>query len=139
MLRQEQRVDDGAGVVALEPAIGGDGAAAGAVRSGVHHDDAVTGSQQKLRLTHDSDAVVGDAVEEEDPTAVGIFRTDFPAAEKRSIRGANVEILAGCPGDGEGGVGFANEAGSQLATNGMEEGRAGEPTRHGRQERREEQ
>jgi hypothetical protein len=60
-------------------------------------------------------------VEEEDPISIGIFRADFPAAEKRAVLCVNVEILAGCAGDGKGGVGFANEVGSQLAANRVEE------------------
>jgi hypothetical protein len=59
--RDEKGVDDGAGVVAFEPAVGGDGAAAGAVGAGVHHDNAVAGAQQEFGLTDESDAVVGDA------------------------------------------------------------------------------
>src|SRR5260370_10325008 len=136
MLRKGQRVEDGGGGVALAQAIGWGGTAAGAVGSGVHHDDGVTGAQEEFRLTNDSDAVVGDAVEENDPTAVGVFRTDFPTSEKRSVLCANVEILARRSGEGEGGVGFANEVGSQHAANGMEERWGGEPSRHGRQERR---
>ncbi len=135
----DQFVDDGAGVVALEPAVGGDRADAGAVSAGVHHDDAVAGAQQEFRLTNDSDAVVRYTVEEEDPIPIGIFRTDFPTLEKRSVRCAHVEILAGCPRDGEGGVGFTDEIGRELAADGMEKCRAGEPSGHGRQERREEQ
>jgi hypothetical protein len=51
----------------------------------------------------------------------------------------HVEILARRSGDGEGGVGFANEVWSQLAANGVEERWAGEPSAYGGQERREEQ
>src|SRR5260370_19841479 len=75
-------------------------------------------------------------MEEEDPAAVGVFRADFPATERGSIRCANVEILAGCPGDGEGSVGLTDQTGSQVAANGMEERRAGKPSGHSRQERR---
>src|SRR5258708_4984759 len=128
MFRRKQGVDDGAGVVAFEPAVGGDGAAAGAVGAGVHHDDAVAGAQQEFRLTDDSNAVVGDAVKEEDPTAIGIFRADFPSAEKRSIRSLHVKVLAGCAGGGEGGVSFADEIGRQLAANGVEESGGGDPS-----------
>src|SRR5437762_3360881 len=87
-------------------------------------------------MTSDSYAVVSDPVEEQDPVAIGIFRADLPAPEKRSILCGHVEILAACPGDGEGSVGFADEVRSQLAANGMEERRAGEPSGHSRQERR---
>ena len=139
MFGREQRVDDGAGVVAFEPTVGGDGAAAGAVAAGVHHDDAVAGGQQKFRLADDADAVVCLAVEEEDPVPVWIFGADFPAVEQHSIRRADVEILAGRPTEGEGSIGFADEVGRKFAADRMEERRAGEPSGHSRQERREEQ
>jgi len=139
VFRGEQGVDDGARVAAFEPAVGGDGAAAGAVGADVHHDDAVAGAQQEFRRSNDSDAVVGNAVEKEDPAAVGVFRAGFPATERGTIRCANVKILAGCAGDGEGSVGLTDYIGSQVAANGMEERWAGEPSGHSRQERREEQ
>ena len=135
----EEGVDDGARVIAFEPAVGGDRAAASAVGAGVHHDDAVAGAQQKFRLTDDSDAIVGDAVEDEDPVAVGILGADFPSTKRRSIRGFHVEVFAGCAGGGEGGVGFADKIGRQLAADGMKEGRSSEPSGNGGQERREEQ
>jgi len=138
-LGRNQRVDDGAGVVAFEPAVGGDGAAAGAMGAGVHHNDAVAGAQQEFRLTDDSDAIVGDAVEDENPAAIGILRPDFPATEKRSIGSLHVEVLAGCADGGEARVGFADEIGREFAANGVEEGRGGEPSGNSRQERREEQ
>src|SRR2546429_979432 len=75
-------------------------------------------------MASDSYAVVSDPVEEQDPVAIGIFRADLPTSEKRSILCGHVEILAACPGDGEGSVGFADEVRSQLAVNGMEERRA---------------
>src|SRR5882762_66727 len=90
-------------------------------------------------MTSHSYAVVSDSVVEQDPVAIGIFRADLPTSEKGSILRGHVEILAACPGDGEGSVGFADEFRSQLAANGMEERRAGEPSGHSRQERREEQ
>jgi len=90
-------------------------------------------------MADDAGTVIGNAVEEENPAAVGIPGPDSPTAEKRSIGRANVEILAGCPGDGEGDVGFADEIGRQLASDGMEEGRPGEPSGDGREQRREEQ
>jgi len=139
MLRQQKSVDDGAGVAAFEPAIGGDGATAGPVGAGVHHDNTVPGAQQKFRLADDSDAVVGDAVEKEDPAPVGFFRSDFPTPEERAIRRANVEVLAGCASEGEGSAGFADEIGRQFAANGMEKRRSGEPSGYRGEERREEQ
>jgi hypothetical protein len=41
--------------------------------------------------------------------------------------------------DSEGGVGFADEVGSQFAANGMEESRGDEPAGDSREQRREEQ
>src|SRR5207253_1241029 len=57
----------------------------------------------------------------------------------RSIRSLNLEIFAGCPRDEEGGLGLANQVGGELAANGMEKRRAGEPSGYSRQQRREEQ
>jgi hypothetical protein len=45
------------------------------VGTGVHHNDAVAGAEEEFGLADDADAVVGDAVEEEYPVAVG---TNFP-------------------------------------------------------------
>src|SRR6266478_7283649 len=90
-------------------------------------------------MTNDSYAIVSDPVEEQDPVAVGVFRADLPTSEKHSILCANLEIFAACPGSSEGGIGFADEVRSQLAANGVEERRAGEPSGHSRQERWEEQ
>jgi len=81
------------------------------MRAGVHHDDAVAGAQQEFRLTDDSNAVVGDAVEDENPVAIGIFRADFPAAEKRSIGSLHVEVLASSAGGGEARVGSRMRSG----------------------------
>ncbi len=86
-LGSAQRVEDGLGVVAFEPAVGGELAFAGAVGAGVHHDDAVAGAEEKFGLGDDADAVVGDAVEEEDPVAVGMIGADDPAAERGRRRG----------------------------------------------------
>jgi len=89
-------------------------------------------------MTH-SGAVVGDAVEDENPVAIGIFREDFPAAEKRSIGSLHVEVLASSAGGGEARGGFADEIGCQLAANGVEERGSSDPSGYSSQERREEQ
>jgi hypothetical protein len=139
VLRIEKRVDDGACVVAFEPAVSGDGAAAGAVGAGVHHHDAVAGAKQEFGLADDSDAVVGDAMKNENPTPVRVFRADFPAAKYRSIGSLHLEILAGRAGDGKRSVSFADEIGREFAADGMEECRTSEPSGDSRQERGEEQ
>src|SRR5271168_2680500 len=86
-------VDDGGGVAAFEPAVGGHGAVAGAVGAGVHHHDAVAGAEQQAGLTDAADAIVGDAVEDENPGAVGILWTNFPAAQRDAIWRGHVEVL----------------------------------------------
>src|SRR6266436_8086264 len=139
LLRIEESVDDGAGVVAFEPAVGGRGAFAGAMGAGVHHDDAVTGAQEKFGLADDADAVIGDPVKKKHPASVGPGCGNFPAAEHYAVGSANVEVLAMPAGDGEGGVRFADEAGSQFAADGVEVGGADQPAGQSRQERREEQ
>src|SRR5437667_1126117 len=101
MLRREQGIDDGASVVAFEPTVGGDGSAAGAVGAGVHHDHTVASAQQEFRLANNSNAIVGNAMKKENPVPVGIFRTNFPATEQRSIGCADVEVLARRTGDCE--------------------------------------
>jgi hypothetical protein len=132
-------VNDGSSIIAFEPTIRGDRAFAGAVSASVHHDDAVAGSQKKFGLADDADAVIGDAVKEEDPAAVGLRRGNFPAAEHGTVGGANVEVFAVSAGEGKGGVRFPNEVGSQFAPDGMEVGGADQPAGQSGQKWREEQ
>lgn len=101
--------------------------------------DAVATAKEEFRLADDTDAVVGNAVEEQDPRAIGLGRSDFPAAQENAVGSTNVEVLPEGMRDGEGGAGFANQVGSQLAANGMEESRGDEPAGHSREHRREEQ
>jgi hypothetical protein len=107
----EKGVNDGFGVVAFEPAVGADLAFACTVGAGVHHDHAVAGAEQEFGLADDADAVVGDAVEEEGPVAVGMVGTDDPAAERYAVGSANVEVFAVAAAVSEGGVGFADQVG----------------------------
>ena len=76
---------------------------------------------RKLGVADHADAVVGDAVVEEDPVAVGMVGANNPAAEEDAIGSADIEVFAVAAAVGEGGVGFADEVGSDLATDGMEE------------------
>src|SRR5713101_5564260 len=129
-----QSVDDGTGVVAFEPAVSGDGAVAGAMSAGIHHDDAVTGAEKKFGLADDSDAVIGDAVEEKDPIAVVARRTDEPATKFNAVGSADVEVNLLRAGYGEGGVGVPDEVRRELAADGVEIGGAGQPARNCGQE-----
>ncbi len=138
-LGREQGVDNGAGVVAFEPAVGGNGAFAGPVGAGVHHHDTVSGAKENFRLADDADAVVGNTVKKKNPVAVGIFRHNLPAAQKYPVWCANIEILAVCARNREGSVGLADEVEGELAADGVEECGTGKPSGNGGKERREEQ
>ena len=89
-----ERVNNDTGVFALEPAVGGNVAAAIAVGTRVHHHDAIAVLQKEFRLSDDADAIVGNAVKEQNPGTVGIFRADFPAAQDGAIRGFDDEVFA---------------------------------------------
>jgi hypothetical protein len=104
-----------------------------------YHNDAVTGKQKKFGLADNSNTIVSDAVEEEDPAAVGILRADLPTLEERSIGCADIEVGAGSSGDSERGVSFAEEVGGQLAADGVKESGAGEPPSDRGEKRRKEQ
>jgi hypothetical protein len=121
----EQSVDDGLGVVAFKPSVGGDLAFAGAVGAGVHHNGAVTGAKEKFGLADDPDAVVGNAVEKEHPIAVGMVGADNPASEEDAVGGADVEVFAVAAGMGEGGVGLTDKVGREFAAHGMKKARCG--------------
>src|SRR6266851_1455804 len=113
-----QSVDDGMGVVAFEPAVGGHGAIAGAMSAGVHQDDAVTGAKKKFGLADDSDAVIGHSVEEKDPAAVRIRRPNKPATEYGAVGSTDVEVYALRAGLCEGGVAFPDEVRRESAAHG---------------------
>src|SRR5215475_12447348 len=102
-------VDDGTCVFAFEPAVGGDGTAAIAMIARIHHHDAVPVLQKEFGLADNADAVVGDSMKQQDPGAVWICGTDFPATQKNAIRGANGEVFAVAFGMREAGVGFSYE------------------------------
>jgi hypothetical protein len=97
------------------------------VGAGVHHDDAVTGAEEKFRLADYADAIIGDAVKKEDPTSVGMLRTDDPTSKENAVRGADIEVFAVAAGKGERGVGFADEVGGKFAANRMKEAGGDEP------------
>ena len=134
-----ESVDDSAGIVAFEPAVGGDGTFAGAVGAGVHHDDAIAGEEEDAGVSEDAHAIVGDAVEEDDPV-VGIRpAADFPAMKHHAIGGADVEVFAVCADLLEGGVGLLDKVRRKLAADGMDETGSDQPSGHGGEERREEE
>jgi hypothetical protein len=90
-----QGVDDLARVIVLFPAVRGHRATALAVGAGIHHDYTVTVGEQKFRVTQVAGAIVGNAVIEQEPIAVGIFRSDFPAAQNRAVSRGHFQVFFG--------------------------------------------
>ncbi|HEY6388380.1 MAG TPA: hypothetical protein VIX91_22095, partial [Candidatus Acidoferrum sp.] len=103
------------------------------VGAGVHHDDAVAGAEEKFGLADYANAVVGDAVEEKNPTAVGTLGLDFPAAKEDSVRRPDVEIFAVPASVGKRGVRFADEVLGKLSPDWVKESRGDKPTRNASQ------
>src|SRR6266571_3337979 len=90
-------------------------------------------------MADDADAVVGHAMKEQHPGAIGIRGSDLPAAEEDAVRGTDIEVLAVGVRQGERGIGFANEIGRQFAADRMKVRRRDQPARDRRKERRQEQ
>jgi hypothetical protein len=109
------------------------------VGAGVHQDDAVAGAEEKFGLGYNAYAVVGYAVEEEYPAAVGVVGADDPASQKDAVGGADIEVFAVTAAVGEGGVGFADEVGGEFAADGMEEVGGDEPASNACQDGRQEE
>lgn len=61
-LQDFQGVNNCAGVLSFKPAVGGDFAAAFAVATSVHHDDAIAILEEKFGLAEDANAIIGNAV-----------------------------------------------------------------------------
>ena len=72
MLGRFQCVDDGARIVAFEPAVSGHRAVARAVSAGVHHHHVVAGGQQYESVFEHAHAIVGDAVKKQNPVAARV-------------------------------------------------------------------
>jgi hypothetical protein len=104
------------------------------VTAGVHHDDAVAGSEKEFGLADYADAVVGDAMEEQDPIAVGMIGANNPASQETAVACLDVEIFSMPAGMRERGVSFADEVLGKLPTNGVKESWRDEPARNASQE-----
>jgi hypothetical protein len=59
----------------------------------VHHHDAVAVAEQKFGVADDSSAVVGDAVEEQNPITRRRRRTNFPSPQLDAVFCSNGEIF----------------------------------------------
>ena len=133
---REKSVDDGFGIVAFEPAVGGHGAVTGAMRASIHHDYAVARAKEQLGLAKDADAVVGNTVKEQHPAAVGICGPYFPAAQRDAVRSADFEILTMRADPRERHVSFLGQIRCEGPTDRMEESRPNQPAGNAGQQRR---
>jgi hypothetical protein len=107
------------------------------VGAGVHHHDTVAGAEKEFGVPHDPDAVVRDAVKEQNRTAIGMGRPNSPAAKHNAVGSTDLEVFAMGTGHSKRGVRFANEVWSKLPSDGMEEARANQPARNAGENRRE--
>jgi hypothetical protein len=69
-------------VVAFAPAIAPDRSFALAMCAGIHQSNAVTGAKQEQCVFQDADAVVGDAVKQQYPRAIGCAALTFQPRNK---------------------------------------------------------
>ncbi len=60
-------------------------------------------------MTGHAGAIVSDAVEEDDPRAIGMRGANDPTAKRDGIGGAHGKILAHGADTGETGIGFTNQ------------------------------
>jgi hypothetical protein len=106
------------------------------VGAGVHHGDAVSGAQQEFGVLGDTDAIVGNTVKQQDPGAVGLRRTNFPAVEEDAVGRADCEVFAARVSLLERDVGFVDEVGGERAANWMKIGWGDEPASDSGKKRR---
>lgn len=90
---RRQPVEPLPNVVALEQTVGGERAAAGALRAGVGDEDAVAVSEQQVRVSGHADAVVAEAVKEDDGISVGVPRMDGPGTEHDRVGRGDGNVL----------------------------------------------
>jgi galactose-1-phosphate uridylyltransferase len=128
MLRSPQRIEDGAGVVALEPAVCGDRSFTFAVGARIHQRDSVASAKKDERVFENAHAVIRNAVEEQHPATIGLPGADFPAVQKNRVGRANVKGFAVDTNLREGSVRLLNEVGCKWAANGMEKRRSYKPS-----------
>jgi hypothetical protein len=85
--------DPAVDVVALENAVGSEGAATFAVRARVGKEDGVSVGKEETRVAADAFAVIGDPVKEHDGAAIGVFRSDEPCAEDGPVGSGDADGL----------------------------------------------
>src|SRR5258706_10558449 len=101
MILRGYEVEPLVNVVAFEETVGGERAVVGA---GVGQEYGESVSEQELRVSSHADAVITEAVEQEDGVAVGVMGMDHPGAQDDVV------------GGGDGGIGeFGVKGGGGLA------------------------
>ena len=79
-------------VIALEQAVGGERAVADAMGAGVGKEHGESVGEEELRVSSHADAVVAEAVEEEDRVPVGMVWMDGPGAESDGVGGGDGSV-----------------------------------------------
>ena len=130
MLGSNQRVNDRARIVALQPSVCRDCALTFSVGARIHQNDAIARAKNNQALLEHTHTIVGDAVEEEHPGAVGMCGANLPATQQNAIRSANVERFTQRSNLCEGSIGLLDEIGRERAADGMQKRRSDEPANH---------
>ena len=76
-----EKIEPLVNVVTFEESVGGERAAAFAVGAGVGEEDGESVGEEELSVSGHAEAVVAEAVEQEDGVSVGLVRMDDPGAE----------------------------------------------------------
>src|SRR5215470_2621972 len=79
------------------------------------------------------DAIISNAVENQNPVAIRVFGPDFPPAKHYAIRSTHVELFPVSADAREGNVCFLDEFRGKLPANGMKKHGTDEPPTHSRQ------
>ena len=93
MVLRRQEVEPLPNVVALEQTVGSERPAAGTLRASVGEENAVAVSGQQPRVAGHADAVIAEAVKENDRISVSVPRTDGPGAECDRIGRGDENVL----------------------------------------------
>lgn len=93
MLLCGQKIDPLVNVVALEQAVGGKDAAAGAMSARVGQEHSESVGQKKLSISSHADAIVAQAVQENDGVAVGRAWVDGPGAEDDPVGSSDGDVI----------------------------------------------
>lgn len=82
---RQKKIEPLPDVVAFEKAVGGEFASAGAVRARVGEKNGETSGEKKLCVSRHSDAVVGEAVQQNYRIAIAVMRLDCPGTHCCSV------------------------------------------------------